>query len=327
MKRWYGPRSALLAGLMAFVAAPAAAQTAAYPAKPLRLVVPYPTGTSTDLLARIIVDKLGAQLGQHIVVENKGGASGSVGAKLVAMATADGYTLMLGTSGIIAGNPALMPKLNYDPGKDFAAVGGIAQNPMVLAVGSSTGIKSVAELVDLLKKQPAKSNFGSTGVGGVPAMAAAALLHASGLKASHIPYNGVSQALTALSSGDVTFMFYGSLGLLPMVKGGQLRVLATGGTRKSVLYPELNTMQELGYKDFSAASWFALYAPAGTPAKVISVLAGALNVALKTPDISGKLVQWGFDPWFTTPQALTAFGVTERQRYRDQVRKFGGIEN
>lgn len=311
--------------LLTAITAPALAQS--FPTKPLRVVVPYPSGTSTDLLARLIVPRMSAQLGKPIVVENKGGASGSVGAQVVATATPDGYTVMVGTSGIMAGNEALMPKLNYNPARDFAAVGGIAQNPQILAVGAGTGVRSVAELADYLKNYPAKSNFGSTGVGGAPALAAAAFLHASGLKASHIPYNSVSQALTSLIGGDVTFMFYGSLGLNTLAKAGQLRALATGGTRRSGLFPELKTMSELGYQDFAAMSWFALYVPANTPPQAIQVLAAALNAALKDADISAKLVQGGFDPWALAPNALSAFGEKERIRYREQVKKFGGIEN
>lgn len=291
------------------------------------MVVAYPSGTTTDLLARMIAPRMSAQLGTPIVVENKGGASGSVGAQLVANATPDGYTVMLGTSGIIAGNEALMSRLSYSPGKDFAAVGGVAHNPMLLAVGAVTGVKSVTELVEFLKNNPAKSNFGSTGVGGTPALAAATFLHAAGLKASHVPYNSAAQALTALASGEVTFMFYGSLALLPLTKSGQLRALANGGSQKSGLFPDLKSMADLGYKDFAAASWFALYVPSQTPRAAVAVLAEALNAALKDPEIAAKLVQSGFDVWATTPEALMAFGARERARYKELVKRFGGIEN
>jgi tripartite-type tricarboxylate transporter receptor subunit TctC len=327
MKVMHCLHGVLLASAVVVVvgAAPVCAQT--FPAKPLRMVVAYPSGTTTDLLARMITPKMSAQLGKPIVVENKGGASGSVGAQLVANATPDGYTVMLGTSGIMAGNDALMPKLSYSPGKDFAAVGGIAHNPMLLAVGAVTGVRSVAELVEFLKQNPAKSNFGSTGVGGTPALAAAVFLHASGLKANHVPYNSAAQVMTALVSGEVTFMFYGSLALLPLTKSGQLRVLANGGSQKSGLFPELKSMAELGYKDFAAASWFALYVPAQTPRSAIAVLAESLNAALKDPEIAARLVQSGFDVWMATPDVLNAFGAKERARYKELVKRFGGIEN
>jgi len=316
---------ALLTGVFAAIPVPAAAQT--FPAKSLRLVIPYPSGTSTDLLGRLIVPRMSAHLGKPIVIENKGGASGSVGAQLAATATPDGYTVMLGTSGIMAGNEVLMTNLSYSPARDFSAVGGIAHNPQILAVGSVTGVKSVPELVEFLKSNPAKSNFGSTGVGGTPALAAAAFLHGAGLKASHVPYNSVSQAMTSLIGGDITFMFYGSLGLVSLAKSGQLRALATGGAQKSGLFPELKTMIELGYKDFAATSWFALYVPAQTPGQTIQVLAESLNAALRDPEIASKLVQSGFDLWTISPEALTAFGAKERIRYRELVKRFGGIEN
>ncbi len=304
---------------------PAAAQN--FPAKPLRLVIPYPTGTTTDLLGRLIVPKMSATLAKPIVVENKGGASGTVGAQQVAAATPDGYTLMLGTGAIIAANEALIAHLGYNPARDFAAVGGIAQNPQILTVGGATGIRNMPELADFLKKNSGKSAFGSTGIGGTPALAGAALAHALGVKVSHVPYGSPAQALSSLLSGDITFMFYGSLGILPMVKAGQLRPIATGGTGKSGLFPELKTMMELGYDDFSATSWFALYVPGQVPRPVIDVLASALNAALTDPATSGKLVQGGLDPMISTPEALTAFGAKERIRFKELVTKFGGIEN
>lgn len=304
---------------------PAVAQN--FPAKPLRLVVPYPTGTTTDLLARIIVPKMSATLGKPIVVDNRGGASGTMGAQQVATSAPDGYTLMLGTGAIIAANEALIPKLGYNPTRDFAAVGGIAQNPQILTVGAGTGIRTMAELADFLKKNSGKAAFGSTGIGGTPALAGAALAHALGVKVSHVPYGSPSQALSSLLSGDITFMFYGSIGILPMVRAGQLRPLATGGTGKSGLFPELKTMMELGYDDFSATSWFAMYVPGQTPRPVIDVLASALNTALTDPETSGKLVQGGLDPMISTPEALIAFGAKERIRFKELVTKFGGIEN
>ncbi len=299
----------------------------AFPAKPLRLVVPYPTGTTTDLLGRIISPKMSSTLGRPIVVENRGGASGTVGAQLVATSAPDGYTLMLGTGAIIAANEALIPKLSYNPARDFAAVGGIAQNPQILTVGAGTGIRTMAELAEFLKKNSGKAAFGSTGIGGTPALAGAALAHLLGVKVSHVPYGSPAQALSSLLSGDITFMFYGSIGILPMVKAGQLRPLATGGTGRSGLFPDLRTMMELGYDDFSATSWFAVYVPAQTSRPVIDVLAVALNASLTDPETSGKLVQGGLDPMISTPEALTAFGAKERVRFKELVTRFGGIEN
>lgn len=298
-----------------------------FPAKPLRLVVPYPTGTTTDLLGRIISPKMSSTLGRPIVVENRGGASGTVGAQLVATSVPDGYTLMLGTGAIIAANEALIPKLSYNPARDFAAVGGIAQNPQILTVGAGTGIRTMAELAEFLKKNSGKAAFGSTGIGGTPALAGAALAHLLGVKVSHVPYGSPAQALSSLLSGDITFMFYGSIGILPMVKAGQLRPLATGGTGRSGLFPDLRTMMELGYDDFSATSWFAVYVPAQTPRPVIDVLAAALTASLTDPETSGKLVQGGLDPMISTPEALTAFGAKERVRFKELVTRFGGIEN
>lgn len=317
--------AALGLGMALAFAQPAGAQ--GFPAKPLRMVVPYPTGTTTDLLGRIIQPKMAAVLGRPIVVENKGGASGTVGAQQVAAAVPDGYTMMLGTGAIIAANEALIPKLSYNPARDFAAIGGIAQNPQILTVGATTGVRSMAELAEYLKKNSGKAAFGSTGIGGTPALAGANLAHILGVKINHVPYGNPQQALSSLLSGDVTFMFYGSIGILPMVKSGQLRPLATGGTGRSGLFPEVKTMMELGYDDFSATSWFALYAPAQTPRPVIEVLAGALNAALTDADTAGKLVQGGLDPMITTPEQLVAFGAKERVRFKELVTKFGGIEN
>jgi len=299
---------------------PAAAQT--FPIKPLRLIVPYPAGTTTDLLARMFASRMSALLGQPVVVDNKGGASGSVGAQLVAAATPDGYTLMLGTSGIMAANEVLMPKLGYNPARDFAAVGGIAQNPQILTVSATSGIRGIPDLAAFLKSNPAKANYGSTGVGGQPALAGAELAHLLGVEASHVPYNSVGQALVGLANGDVSFMFYGSFAIMPMVKGGQLRPLATAGLTKSGLFPELMTMRELGYKDFFAASWFGLYVPQQTPRRIRDVLAEALRSALSDPQVSDRLTQAGFDRLALAPEALEDFAVRERGRMREQVSRF-----
>ena len=315
---------AALAVLAALVMTTARAQS--FPAKPLRLIVPYPAGTTTDLLARMIVPKMSVQLGKAIVVDNKGGASGTVGAGQVATATPDGYTLMLGTSAIIAANEALIPNLNYNPARDFAAVGGIAQNPMILTVGAVTGIRSVPELTEFLKKNPAKANFGSTGIGGAPALAGSHISQAMGVKTNHVPYNSASQALTSLASGEITFMFYGSLAIMPLTRSGQLRPLATAAMSKSGLFPEVKTLHELGFENFTATSWFGLYAPQHTPRSVITVLASALHAALTDTETANKLVQSGFDPMAGTPEALTAFGAKERVRFKELVTKFGGVE-
>jgi len=317
----YGYRLKLLCLLVwAACSLPAAAQN--FPTKPLRLIVPYPAGTTTDLLARMFAPRMSAILGQPVVVDNKGGASGSLGAQLVAAATPDGYTLMLGTSGIMAANEVLMPKLGYNPARDFAAVGGIAQNPQILTVGATSGIRSIPDLAAFLKSNPARANYGSTGVGGQPALAGAALAHALGVEASHVPYNSVGQALAGLVNGDVNFMFYGSFAILPLVKGGQLRPLATAGLSKSGLFPELKTMRELGFKDFFAASWFGLYVPQQTPRAVLNVLAEALRSALSDPQVSDRLIQAGFDRLALAPEALESFAERERVRMSEQVSRF-----
>ena len=257
--------------LAALHATSAAAQ--AWPAKPIRLMVPFPPGGSTDIVARIVAQKLAERLGQPIVIENRGGAGGTIGTALVAKSAPDGYSL--GGRPPPArtwSRPACIPELEYDPVKDFAPIGLMAISPYLLVVNPSVPAKTVQELVALAKKQPGKLNYASAGVGSTTQLAMEMLKAASGTYMLHIPYNGNGPAGTAVIGGQVEILFGSLPALLPHAKSGRARALAVGTPKRSPSLPDVPTVAESGYPGFDASLWLAIMAPAGTPQPIIERL-------------------------------------------------------
>ncbi|HTG96152.1 MAG TPA: tripartite tricarboxylate transporter substrate binding protein [Burkholderiales bacterium] len=306
----------ILCGLLCSVAAVASAQT--YPTKPVRLMVPFPPGGSTDIVARIVAQKLAAQLGQGVVIENRGGAGGSLGTAVVAKAPADGYTLTVGTTSTHVVAPSVFQKLEYDPVKDFAPISLIAVTPYLLVVNPKVQAKTLKELVELMKSQPGKMNYASAGVGSTTHLAMEMLKGASQTYALHIPYNGNGPAGTAVIAGQVEILFGSLPAVLPHAKSGRVRALAVGTPKRSPSLPDVPTVSESGYPGFDASLWLAIMAPAGTPQPVIDRLHKEVVAAVADKATAESLDKNGAEPITSTPAELAAM-------IRDGVRKYAKV--
>jgi tripartite-type tricarboxylate transporter receptor subunit TctC len=293
-------------------------QAQTYPAKPIRVMVPFPPGGSTDIVARIVAQKLSAQLGQQMVIENRGGAGGTLGTAVVAKAAADGYTLVIGTTSTHVVAPSVYTKLEYDPVKDFAPVSLIAVTPYLLVVNPALNAKSLGELVELLRAQPGKLNYASAGVGSTTHLAMEMLKSASETYALHIPYNGNGPAGTAVISGQVEILFGSMPAVLPHARSGRVRALAVGTPKRSPSLPEVPTVAESGYPGFDASLWLAIMAPAATPAPIIDRLHKETLAAVSSPETREALDKAGAEAITSTPAELSAM-------IRDGVAKYANV--
>src|SRR5262252_5891508 len=292
---------AVAASLLAL--APAAAQD--WPAKTVRIVVPFGPGSTPDMVARLIADRLQQKLGQTFVVENKPGASGNLGTDAVAKAEPDGYTVGLSIGGPLAINPLLFGKLPYDPQKDLDFVTLLTMQPSALAVNAELGVGSVAELIDLLKKNPGKYNFGSIGAGSLSHLAMEAIALKSGTKMVHVPYPGSPAAMTALIRNDVQMACLPAISVTPHVASGKVKILAVSTAARSALLPGIPTLKKAGV-DVEADAWNGLIAPAKTPAPVIAAIRAAVLDALNAPMVRDKLAAQIMEPYPSTPEQFRA---------------------
>ena len=292
------------ASVAILVSASAAAQQ--YPSKPIRLVVPFPPGGSTDIVARIVAQKLGTQLGQPLVIENRDGAGGTLGTAVAARAPADGYTIVVGTTSSHVVAPSVYQKLEYDPVKDFAPVSLMAVTPYLLVVNPSVPAKSVKELVELMKSQPGKLNYASAGVGSTTHLAMEMLKGASNTTAVHVPYKGNGPAGTAVIGGQVEILFGSLPALLPHARGGRVRALAVGTLARAPSMPEVPTVAESGYPGFDASLWLAVMAPAGTPQPIIDRLHKEIVTVVQAADTREALDKAGAEPLTSSPAELAA---------------------
>jgi tripartite-type tricarboxylate transporter receptor subunit TctC len=299
------------------VAAPAPARE--YPTAPIRIVVPFTPGGSTDILARAIGQKLTQAWGQPVIVDNVPGAGGAIGAEKVARAAPDGYTLLMGHIGTLAVNPSLYPKLPYDPVKSFAPVAWVARVPNVLVVHPSVDAKTVGELVALAKARPGTFNYGSGGNGSAANLAGEYFNLKTGSQMVHVPYRGTAPAVTDLVGGQIQVMFTGAPAVLPQVKTGQLRALAVSSPQRMAALPQLPTVAESGYPDFEADQWYGVVAPAGTPAAVVARLNTAINQSLSSPELATRLQAEGAEATPTTPEAFGALIRREIGRWRPVI--------
>ena len=295
-----------------------------WPSKPITYVVPFTPGGSTDVIGRLIAQKLGDALGQPVIVDNRPGAAGAVGAGYVAKAKPDGYTLFGGTISTHAINASLYKNLPYDPVKDFDPISLVAFLPNVLIVDPALGVNSVADLIALLKKDPARRTFASSGAGTSTHLAGEMLADMIGVKLTHIPYKGTPPAMLDVSSGQVTFMFDQITAALPLVQAGKLKLLAVTTGKRIALRPELPTMIESGIPGFEMSSWQAVYAPKGTPKDIVQRLNAEIVKALKSPDVKDKLEgQLAMEIVGSTPEELAAHMAREIPRWAELVKKSG----
>lgn len=325
------PLLALAATLIASAAAPlpAAAQTGDWPkAKPITYVVPFTAGGSTDVVGRTVTEKLQAALGQTIVVENKPGQAGGIGASYVAKAAPDGYTLFGGTISTHAINASLYKNLPYDPVKDFEPVALVATLPNVLLVDPALGLNSVADLIALLKKDEKRRTFASSGAGTSTHLAGELFADLIGVPLQHIPYKGTPPAMIDVSSGQVTFMFDQMTAAVPLLQAGKLKLLAVTTGQRIALSPNTPTMIESGVPGFEMSSWQAIYAPKGTPKPIVDKLHAEIAKALKMPDVQARLGgQLGMELVGGSPQQLADLMAKEIPRWAALVKKSGATAN
>ncbi|CAM3444911.1 Bug family tripartite tricarboxylate transporter substrate binding protein [Paracidovorax anthurii] len=310
---------------LAATALPLGAHAQEWPAaKPITYVVPFTPGGSTDIIGRVLANKLQESLKQAVVVDNKPGQGGGIGAAYAAKAPADGYTLFGGTISTHAINASLYKKLPYDPVRDFEPVTLVATLPNVLIIDPNLGVNSVQELVALLKKDPAKRMFASSGAGTSTHLAGELFGDLIGVKLTHVPYKGTPPALTDVAAGQVSFMFDQMTAALPLAKAGRVKLLAVTTGKRIPLAPELPTMIESGVAGFEMSSWQAVYAPKGTPKPVVQRLNAEIVKALKQPDVQAKLQdQLGMTIVGSTPEELAAHMAREIPRWAALVKKSG----
>jgi tripartite-type tricarboxylate transporter receptor subunit TctC len=292
-----------------------------YPSKPLRLIVPFAPGGSTDIFARLIAERAQAPLGQPVVVENRAGAAGNIGAEAVARSAPDGYTLLMATTGVMAINNALYRNMTYDAAKDLEPVIFVASITNVLIVPPEFPAKSVAELIAAAKKEPGKLSFASSGAGSSTHMSAELFKSMSGTDILHIPYKGSGQALPDLMSGRVSMMFENAPGAVSHIKAGKVRALAVTGLKRSPAMPELPTVAESGVPGYESLSWSGIAVPAGTPRAVVDRLNKDFNSILATAEMRQKLTEQGAETMGGAPEAFAQHIRAEREKWSRLIRE------
>jgi len=292
-----------------------------YPSRPIRLVVTVPPGGAADFIARLVGGKVSEAIGQPVVVENRGGAGGTIAADAVAKAAPDGYTLLQNSITTHGVGPHLYSRLPYDPVKDFAAVSGLAVLPLVMAVNAELPFRTVDEVVASSKAKPL--HFASSGNGGAPHMAGELFKSVTGAPITHVPYKGSGPAVADLVGGRVQIMFDAAPSLIAHIRSGKLRVLAAASTQRNRLLPEVPTFAELGYPKVAVSLWYGLLAPAGTPRSVINKLNREIIKALESPDVRERLQAQGAEPMPGTPQAFASFMQEEMAKWAPVVKQAG----
>jgi len=301
-------------------ALPGAVHAQAWPSKPITYIVPFPPGGTTDVLARILGQKLGAALGTTIVVENKPGAGGNVGSEFVAKAAPDGYTILGGTISSHAINVSLYPKLPYDPVSSFQPITLIGSNPNILVVNASSPYKSVQDITAALKAKPGSLSYASAGNGTSQHLSAELYKYLAGVDMVHIPYKGSGPAIQDVIGGQVPMMFDTSVVAGPHIEGGRLRALAVTSAKRASAFPNVPTMAESGVPGYDVVSWQAIFAPAGTPKPIVDRLHAELAKILKDPEVQDRLAKLGLDPSGMTPSELAAFQKAEIDKWAKVIK-------
>ena len=315
-------RITLLFAGAALLATAGAAPAQEYPAKPVRMIVPFAAGGNADLIARILGQKLGETLKQQFIVDNRAGANGVIGSDVAAKSPPDGYTLLFGASGH-AINPGLYSKLPFDPVRDFAPVALVSSTPMTLAVTNALPAKSVKQLIGLARAQPGAMSYASQGNGSPGHLAGALLNQLAKTNILHVPYKATTQALTDLTSGQVQVMYPSLTAVLPHINAGRVRALAITTANRTKLAPDLPTMTESGIAGYEASIWNGVLAPAGTPASVIARLHGAIATAVQSPEVRDRLLGAGADPSVRPPEAFGKFIVSEIAKWGKLIKDAG----
>jgi tripartite-type tricarboxylate transporter receptor subunit TctC len=316
-------RQATLAAAAALAGVAPGARAQAWPAaRPIRLVIPFPAGGATDIVGRTLAQKLGTALGQQVVVDNKPGAGGTLGADIVAKAAPDGYTLLLSTSSTHSIGPAINPKLPYDPFRDFAPIAHVATAPSVLVVGKDFPAQTTQELVALLKKNPGKYNFGSSGIGTYPHLSAEMFKwRAGGLFVVHIPYRGTGLVITDLVAGQIAFLMDSIVSAQPHIRDGKVRALAVSGARRSPSLPQVPTFGEAGVPNMELSNWFGFFAPPGTPADTVQRANRELNAIVRSADVVERMASFGAEPGGGTPEQFAKLVRDEHESWKTLIQR------
>jgi len=309
---------AILIAALLVVSTASSAQS--YPSKPIHIIVPYPAGGTSDILARTIGQRLSESFGQPVIVENKPGANGNVGADLVAKAPADGYTLLLADIGALVISPSVYPTLPFDPVKDFAPVTMVAYSPHILVVHPSVQAASVKELVGLAKSKPGKLNFAISGVGGAPHLAGVDFAMRTGIDWTYIPYKGGAQAIADVAGGQADVTLNGMLATYPLVQGGKLKLLAVSSAKRMSAIPDIPTIAESGVPDFESGSWQGVVAPVGTPREVVARLNAEISRIANAPEMRDRLGKQGADVRTNTPEEFGTFIRSETAKWAKVVK-------
>src|SRR3954451_1113966 len=313
----------LVAGVAALIWAAPAAQAADYPVRPVTLLVAFPPGGPSDVLSRIVGKKLEQLLGQPFIIENRPGAGGNVAAEQVARASADGHTLLMGNNSILATNAALYKKINFDPEADFAPISLVGSQANILVVNPQLPIKSMAELIAYAKANPGKVNYASSGHGAAAHLAAELFRAEAKVDIVHVPYKGAAPALQDVIAGHVQMMFATAASVVPHIQSGQVRALAVTTLKRTAVFPELATVDELGIKGFDATTWHGLVAPAKTPKDIIGPLTFATVAALKDPATQKSLIDLGVDIVGDSPKEFEAYIKAEIPKWTAVVKQSG----
>ncbi|WP_454725293.1 MULTISPECIES: Bug family tripartite tricarboxylate transporter substrate binding protein [Cupriavidus] len=320
MKRLIRLSAVLLACLPCLAAAAEGPADDGYPNKAVRIVVPFAAGGSTDVVARIVAEKLALQFKQPFLVDNRAGASGNIGAELVAKSPADGYTLLMGATGVLSINDHLYSRMNYNVARDFAPVSYVTQNANILVVAPSLPATTVAELVALARSKPGTLSFASSGPGSSTHLSGELFKSMSGVDILHVPYKGSSAALTDLLGGQVTMLFDNAPSSIGFVQQGKLRALAVTSRKRLPGLPNVPTVDEAGFKGYESLSWCGIVAPAGTPRAVVLKLNRAIDRILATDEVREKLVQLGVEPVGGPPEAFARLIQSEHEKWGKVVK-------
>jgi tripartite-type tricarboxylate transporter receptor subunit TctC len=294
-----------------------------YPARPIKLVVPQAPGGHSDAIGRIVGPKLAEILQQPVVIDNRGGAGGTIGAEAVARAPRDGYTLLLGGSNSLAIAAAMAGDVRYDPLRDFVPIGGMATVPYALAVRAGVPAETLRELLAYARANPGRLNYGSSGVGSTSSLAVEWIKSAAVVDIVHVPYRVTSQALFALLNGQIDIVVTDLSLLVPHAKAGTLRILAVASARRSAAAPDLPTVAEEGIDGYAVDAWYGLVAPAGTPAEVVAKLSAGLSEALRSPEVRQKFDESGYEPMIDTPKAFGEYIRSDIERYSTVIKRAG----
>lgn len=311
---------AIMLTLLPVASSPALAQN--FPAKPVRVLIPWPPGGSNDVVGRIVMQKVGETLGQQFVIENRGGAAGTIGADLVAKAAPDGYTIMVHSTSHV-GNASMYKKLPYDTLKDFVGVALLATQPGALTVHVALPVKSVKEFVALARSHPGQINYSSSGNGSAPHLSMALFASMAGIRMVHVPYKGGAPQVTALVSGETQASLATLSTVLAHIQSGRLRALGVASLKRSNALPDLPTISEAGVAGYEMSPWVGAFAPAGTPKAIVDRLNAEINRALRQPEVERNLLSQAIDPWLSTPEEFDARLRADYDKYAKLIKLTG----